>query len=166
MDKIETKFNVLKKKTITPFGKEMYLLGRRRADNKKVYLENFSWDCGWYWSGGYLEVLNRPHTDISMHYHFERFGKDNNLKDGFDNEFKDTPFTEDEIWRLCDLFKQFYTLRECAEVFKWGGSYTSKGRTKQEIKPKLNITLNRHIETVIIPEILKIVKVEWLRWKW
>lgn len=58
-------------------------------------------------------------------------------------------------WRIKDLFKQFYTLRDAAEVFQHGGHCTSKGRTPGEINKDLAAAINKQIETVIIPEIRK-----------
>ena len=30
------------------------LLGYTKYDHKPIYLDGFSWDCGWYWGGGHI----------------------------------------------------------------------------------------------------------------
>ena len=64
-------------------------------------------------------------------------------------------YTPGEWWRIKDLFKQFYTLRDAAEVFQYGGHCTMDKRNPAEINKEMAATLNKHIETVIIPEIRK-----------
>jgi len=147
----------IKKKTIKKFGKEYFLLGIRKEDNKKVWLENFSWDCGWYWGGGYIEVFNRNYTDIQEHTHFDSLFLGDPAND-FWNYFKATTLTDKEIWRLLDLMRQFYILRDCAEVFQYGGHLSSE-RTKEEINKRLAKRINKHIETVIIPLVRKLLGV-------
>lgn len=56
-----------------------------------------------------------------------------------------------EWWRIKDLFKQFYTLRDAAEVFQYGGHCSTRGRTKEELNKEMADSINKHIETVIIP---------------
>ena len=148
----------MKKITIKKFGRKCWLLGRRKEDGQKIWLEDFSWDCGWYWAGGYLEVFTKNGRDIREHFHFDNtFLKGAKATETIKNYFKETTLTEEEWWRLLDLFKQFYTIKECAEVFQYGGHYTSKGRTKQEINKRLAKALNKHLEKVIIPEIRKLL---------
>jgi hypothetical protein len=148
----------LKKQVVEKWGKKYYLLGIRK-DNKKVWLEDFSWDCDWYWAGGYIEIFtsNNPERakDIQEHTHFDSLF----LKNPFDSwidYFKASTLNEYEIWRLLDLMKQFYVLRDCAEVFLYGGHMTSEGRTEEEINKEMADKINKHIEKVIIPLVRKI----------
>lgn len=65
------------------FGKEVYLIGINE-DGEKVFLEEPSWDCGWYWGFGYLETYtnNRQITrsrDIQSHSHFQDFDENSSL---------------------------------------------------------------------------------------
>ena len=44
------------------------LLGYTKYDHKPIYLDGFSWDCGWYWGFGYLGNKN-------CHYHVDGLEK-------------------------------------------------------------------------------------------
>jgi len=115
------------------------------------YLYDFSWDCGWYWGGGYVGNKN-------LHHHFNGLKEGNiNLYDAFTQYYSETKLSEHEIWRLCDLMKQFYSYRSSAECFKHGGHYTSSGRNDAEINKDLSETINNHIKTVIIPEVRELL---------
>jgi len=178
VDKYATEFAAIEKRTINPLGNDWFLLGYDRSDSYNgqgwpVYLQDFEWACGWYWSGGYVEEPNRGRgtiTDIRAHYHFDGFdrlpdtwdgnrlipGRGCSLFDGFTARIARTPLTEGEVWRLCDLMRQFYALRNAAEVYQYGGHYTSSGRTEAEIDPDMAAKINKHIEDVIIPEVRKL----------
>ena len=85
----------LKKKTINKFGKH-YLLGVNK-DGKHVYLEEPSWDCGWYWGFGYLHGYTNDKApelsrDISFHTHFDSMflGGRKCAYDEFKDYFEDT----------------------------------------------------------------------------
>lgn len=155
------------------------LLGYTKYDHKPIYLEGFSWDCDWYWGGGYIGNKN-------MHCHFDGCFLDVPDRRGHPLGNFITPwdsgktgavirngcsvwesietFLEDvpehiskNWWRIKDLYKQFYRLRDAAEVFRYGGHCTSIGRTEAELRPDLADTINKHIEDIIIPEIMKVV---------
>ena len=80
------KINKIEKQTVKYLNKTAYLLGERK-DGEKVYLQAGSWDCGWYWGYGYLEIYNKPRTDIVEHYHFDSLLKKCGL-DGINEHFK------------------------------------------------------------------------------
>jgi len=121
------KMEVIKKKVIVPnFGnKKMLLLGIRN-NGQKIYLEQGSFDCSWYYGFGYLEVLNRNHTDIKEHYHLNSYNKETNLYDGIKANFKALVLNDSELWEFCDLMKMFYILKDSNELYKNGkANYTS-----------------------------------------
>jgi hypothetical protein len=178
-DEYPTLFGDGDKCTIKPLGKDWFFLGYNWDFDENggrgwpIYLEDFTWECGWYWGGGYVEEPNRPGgaiTDIRAHYHFDGFGfypdcwdgtthipgARCNLYDGFRARISRTPLSEAEVWRLCDLMKQFYAYKAAAEAFQYGGHMISNGRTEAEIKPDMAAAINRHIEEVIIPEVRKL----------
>ena len=143
-------------------------LGNDKDNQERVYLTGFKWDCGWYWGGGYLEYRTRNNRGWRMHTHFDSVflnGKSPNnghsitiwddLKDLLDN----ATFSAEEWWRIKDLYKQFYTLKEAAATFQHGGHCTSENRNPEEIKLGVAETINTHIETVIIPELENTLKV-------
>lgn len=67
----------------------------------------------------------------------------------------DAQYTSNQWWRIKDLFKQFYALRQAAECFQYGRHCTSDNRNPAEINKEMAAQINKHIETVIIPEIRK-----------
>lgn len=168
-------------------SKKKWYLGNLKRDGgtgtgfQAVHLEDFTWDCGWYWCGGYIG--NRD-----FHAHFDGAflevpdirghslgafvtpwqilpdylkGKAVELRNGAAvwedlSVFLDNPqYDANQWWRIKDLFKQFYRLRDAAEVFQYGGHCSSNGRSDAEINKDMAAQINRHIETVIIPEIRK-----------
>lgn len=159
------------------------LKDRPRGGHKKnwgVWLEDFRWECDWYWAGGYI-------GNDQMHCHFDGCFLDIPDQRGHplgnfvtpwmpkrEHENADTrrvidsgaavwkdlgfflndpQYTPAEWWRIKDLFKQFYALKEAAEVFHYGGHCTSEGRSSGEIVPRMATAINKHIETVIIPQV-------------
>ena len=158
-------------------------LGSTKADfgrPEMIFLHDFEWSCDWYWEGGYLGnrnlhchfdgcFLNVP--DIRSHPLGCFITPWSKKPEFFDNPvvisngcsiwedlstFLDKPaFDKDDWWRVKDLFKQFYRLRDAAEVFLYGGHCTDKRRTEAEINPEMARTINLHLQNVIIPEIRK-----------
>ena len=61
---------ILEKEKAHILGSTYYLLG---IDKNKVkyYLEKGKFECGWYWSGGYIETFNRNKSDIDLHTHYD-----------------------------------------------------------------------------------------------
>jgi len=121
-------------------------------DGRTEYLYDFSWDCDWYWGGGYV-------GNKHFHHHFDHLVSGNiNMFDGFKRYYDSTKLSDEQLWRLCDLMKQFYSHRESADCFQWGGGYTSSDRNHEEINPELAKSLNEQIEKYIIPEVRKLLK--------
>lgn len=163
--------------------KTKWLLGYLKGScPEPVMLEDFSWDCGWYWSGGYIGNRN-------FHAHFDGAFLDtpdiqghclgnfitpwtklpDHIKSGdcvvlrngaaiwepLSLFLADAQYDERAWWRIKDLFKQFYCLRNTAEVFQYGGHCTPVSRNATEIDLVMARNINKHIETVIIPEVRK-----------
>ncbi len=155
--------------------KNRWYLGNTKGSHPEaIYLEDFSWDCGWYWGGGYVGNRN-------MHCHFDgcflevpdirghalgNFTTPWNKKEGatvisngcsvwepLDFFLDNAQYTATQWWRIKDLFKQFYTLKAAAEVFQYGGHCSGTGRTKDEINPAMAQSINKHIADTIIPAI-------------
>ncbi len=45
-------------------SKDKWYLGKLIGTGSRVYLEDFSWNCNWYWGGGYL-------INSRFHAHFD-----------------------------------------------------------------------------------------------
>lgn len=125
-------------------------LGRSKEQGSAVWLYDFSYDCDWYWGGGYLGNNN-------LHYHLESYMKKGmSFHETLKADFKGLDEKLD-LWRFCDLFIQFYAYKKAAECFQYGGHQTSRGRTEAEINKTMADRINSHIKNVIIPEIYKVV---------
>lgn len=119
---------MIKKRKSFAFGKEVYLLGSD-SDGVKYWLEAPSWDCGWYWGFGYIETYTN-NTNPSRSRRVESHQHATDFYSKWCNEIlKEKTFSDDEKWALCELFKNFYTLRNLAETQKHEGKegdFTSK----------------------------------------
>ena len=148
----------MEKKTSKAFGKKVWLLGQD-ANGINYWLEEPSWDCGWYYGFGFVETYThntRPDLarDINSHQHFDSLFLNGPKcsKDMFKEFFVETPLSDDEIWELVDYMKTFYTLKSVAELFKHGYSWqTSKAKIDQLQSDEQNDLVNK----VWLPEVFK-----------
>lgn len=146
--------NLIKKQTTIRFGEKRYLLGIRKKDNKKVYLTEASWDCGWYWGFGYVNAFTS--RDICDHQHFDSLFLNNNIYDSFKEYFKETPLTNDEIWALLGYMKEFYIMREYSDMLHSGNHITSKAKNiLQEKNQSANNLEYTRINEVLMPELFE-----------
>lgn len=148
---------LIKKETINRFDNKYFLLGKK--DGKKYYLEDFSWDCDWYWGLGYVETFNRLKTDIDSHQHFNGLflAKQYEGKTIYHiNDFLDeSVLTDSQAWELSDLFKSCYTLRETAEIFGRGKSNFSSVDNKANFKDE---KLAERINKEILPKLFERIR--------
>lgn len=103
----------MKKKISHAFGKDVYLLGMSKENNRYLWLEAPSWDCGWYWGFGYVEQYTNHKApdkakDTRMHTHWDSLHNEG-------NPFKETTFNKEEYKELKELFNRFYSLKEGAD---------------------------------------------------
>lgn len=148
----------MEKKTSKAFGKKVWLLGKD-AEGTKYWLEEPSWDCGWYWGFGYIENYQNNREpekarDISLHTHFDRLFLNGPecSRDMFKKLLVETPLSDDEIWELVDYMRTFYTLKDTAELFKHGYSWqTSKAKIDQLQNEEQYDLVNK----VWLPEVFK-----------
>ena len=119
-------------------GNTYYLLGIDE-DNTKYYLQRGTFDCDWYWSGGYINTFNRTKTDISLHTHYKagevngnKFSDITGDNSGFNAIFKQTPLTDDEKWTFHELMRTFYIMQEAMELAHRGGANISSYKPLKE----------------------------------
>lgn len=150
--------NPKKKFSMEKFGKKCYFLGQSR-DGTNYFIEEAKWDCGWYWGGGYIESYtnnNNPvlSKDIESHSHFSTmfFGRNKNAFDAFKEFFINNPFTDDEIWQICELMKSFYIAREYSDMLYLGGAHYSTNPAKDAIQ---NNKEYKRISKEVIPTIME-----------
>lgn len=142
----------MKKQKVFAFNKKVYLLGKD-ADGVFYWLEAPSWDCGWYWGFGYVEnYINNEHPerskDINCHQHYDSLfiRPDGCIFDNFKKLLIETPLTDDEIWKLCDYMRSFYTLKETAALFQHGYSWqTGKAYIKELDSKDLAEQINKNL---------------------
>lgn len=150
---------MLKKKVIKVFGKTYYFLGTYK-DGTNYYIQEPSWDCDWYWGGIYIQSFSNNRCperskDIALHVHFDYFFFNHNGTmpwEIWENDFKDTALTKEEMWKLFELAKSFYTLTAAASIYKYGGSNFT-GSLVDELDLKSN-DIYKSIVKVHIPKIL------------
>lgn len=153
----------MKKRKSHAFGKDVYLLG---ADNEGTlyWLEEPTWDCGWYWGFGYIETYTnngnpKMAKDINSHEHFNGLkyvgNRAVNMYDGFKARFVETPLTNEEIWKLCELMQSFYIAKDYAEFVYRGGAHYTENPCRETIK---NPQEYDRINQVVLPEIFKEVR--------
>lgn len=155
-------------------SKNVYLLGTDE-DGIKYWLEAASWDCEWYWGFGYVETYNlggkrKPSscTDIQSHQHIDssfmgkhefynhethKFEQSEYIHNIFDSpKLAQTTFTENEGWKLSELFNTFYKLKEFAALYHSGGSGTSTNPLQSILK---NEAQENHINKVLLPKVFE-----------
>ena len=138
------------------FGKDVYLLG---SDEQDIYywLEAPSWDYGWYWGFGYIETYTNNKNpsksrDITSHQHANNFMSDWFTEwNGSKPILKDKTFNDKEGWELCELFEQFYFLKDAAKNFKRGKCHIANTILPTWEKPELT----KEINEILIPHITK-----------
>lgn len=149
----------MKKQTTNAFNKKIYLLGTD-AEGIKYWLEAPSWDCGWYWGFGYVETYTNNSNpsrarDISSHQHFDSLFLNNSTKcafDAFNEFFKETTLSKEEIWTLVDYLTSFYRLRETAETLRYGHSHQTERAKLSEVQ---NCEMAEEINKKILPAIFE-----------
>lgn len=149
---------MVKKWVINKFGHTCYFLGRDKY-GKNYFLQNAKFDCGWYWGGGYVETYTNNKNperakDIEMHTHFDSLFFNNprkNAFNGFKEYFPETPFTDSEIWKICELMKAFYIARNYSDMLYTGGAHYTSNPAAEIIKSEIEY---KRINETVIPEIM------------
>ena len=151
----------LKKKSTKAFGKKIFLLGQDK-DGTNYWMEEPTWDCGWYWGFGYIETYTNNKNpamakDVSSHSHFDSMFMNGavNAYDMFYKFFAATTLTNEEVWQLCDYMKTFYTLKSAAELFKQGNSHYTEKAKIDVLEDAEQVEL---INEVWLPKVLKRVE--------
>lgn len=150
--------NPQKKYKMEKFGKICYFLGQDEYGTN-YFLEEATWDCDWYWGGGYVETYTNncnpvKSKDIQSHNHFDSmfFHQNKNAYDAFKDFFKKHPFTDNEIWKICELMKSFYIAREYSDMLYRGGAHYTSNPVKAIIQSE---TEYKRINEEVIPTIMK-----------
>lgn len=154
-----------KKYSMDKFGKKCFLLGQDK-DGINYFLEAATWDCEWYWGGGYVETYtcnSNPVTsrDIDSHQHFDGlfFSGHENGFDTFKKFFSVNPFTDSEIWKICELMKSFYIARSYSDMLHTGGAHYTNNPSADIIKSENEYKrINEKVVPAIMEELYKILE--------
>ena len=155
----------MKKKVVTFHGKKYYLLGVN-ANGEYQWLEEAKFDCDWYWGFGYVESFtNNKHPelakDISAHTHFDSlfFRRNKNAFNAFKEYYADCTVNDNELWKLCELMKEFYIAREYSDMLYRGGANYTKSPLQELIvgDTKEYDRINKVIIPKICEEIYKLL---------
>lgn len=150
---------MLTKRVSQAFGKTVYLLGED-VNGEYVWLEEPTFDCGWYWGLGYIErytITKSPERsrDITSHTHWDTqiTGRTERGFIHHPNEnplFKETTLTDSESWELAELMRSAYTLRQAADLFTTGSSHVTKN-VCELAQPEMVLLINN----VLLPRVFK-----------
>lgn len=154
----------IKKKKSHAFGKDIYLLGRDKYGTN-YWLEEASWDCEWYWGGGYVETYTNNKSpehskDIESHTHFDSlFLKgDKCAYDLFNELFVEHPFTKDEVRKIILLMKKFYIAQKYSSMLHGSALYCETNPVADVIKSEEEYNrINRSVIPAIMNELYKIL---------
>jgi hypothetical protein len=151
-------------------SKYCYLLGKN-SDGKKVWLEAPSWDCSWYWGFGYIKQPG-SHSHFSglvgkqEYYDHEKQAwlQSDYIHNVYDSpQLIETCFSYNEGWKLAELFKQFYLLKEVAEFSsreKPNCHITSDSGVDHGDMKEWNLQINKIMIPKITLEIMRILTPE------
>lgn len=119
--------------------------GVHKASGETIYLTLPTWDCGWYWSFGYLG--NRR-----WHYHLDGFAAGRNIcmHDALLSDYELVPALQAKLWVFCELAQTAYTLKGAAEVLGRGGSHQTTNPCAGVIKNPAEV---ERINKVVLPAI-------------
>jgi len=133
------------------------LLGRHK-NGRKTYIQRASYDCNHYFSFGYLETFQKNSSTIDAHEHWDsKFtGKKHVEPNDVKKEFEAVTLDKKELWKLCDLYKTFYTLKEAANIYHMGNSHLT-GQTHGMLKDKSSMQVIQKNNTQVIRTIQDLI---------
>lgn len=109
--------------------------------NEPIWLTKHSWDCGWYWSFGYIGNRN-------LHTHFNyQFMKD--WEFDITKVLTDTKLNQQDWDNIMDLFKQAYALKNAAKIYQYGGHISTNEVTKVVRSEEIARQLNNDLEKIL-----------------
>lgn len=123
--------------------------GKLKSTGELIYLSSPSFDCGWYWSFGYLGNNN-------CHYHLSGVaGEGRNMRDALLSDYELAPWVAENLWEFCELAMTAYALKETAEVLGRGGSHFTTNPCCDLIKNPEEVT---RINKVVLPAIFAAIE--------
>lgn len=141
------------------FGKDVYLLGISK-EGIAYWLEQPTWDCGWYWGCGYVVTYtNNLHPDrskhLNSHQHFDTLFLYKDMFNYWHEFFEESTLNDQEIWQLWDYMCSVYTLKETAELVGRGHSNVTEKSMCEAVK---DTELCKRINEQMLPALFERVK--------
>lgn len=150
-------------------SEKKFFFGIRKQDKAHIYLTAPTWDCGWYWSFGYLGN-SREHYHLSSYQIKTRllYKKDGScvvvteqrnicMRDALLEDYdlnpkllKGSSEFSNNLWTFCELALTAYALKETAEILKRGGSHMAENPCADLIK---NFDEFKRINEIVLPAI-------------
>jgi len=106
-----------------------------------------TWDCGWYWSFGYLGNEN-CHFHLGNMPDMKRLVPSDLHKDF--TELNQNLEDNDAIWTFCELVNTAYILKETAEMLGRGGAHFTRNPLDFLIQNQEEV---QRIQTEVLPAI-------------
>lgn len=140
------------------------LLGQD-ADGLDYYLEDPSWDCGWYWGFGYIvSATSFSHADgeyimpdPDKRSLYTSRDNDTNIFTG--RFLKNKTFTDEQGWKLRELMATFYQIQKQAELVGRGGMHISSNPLKDLLLDKEQADdINERLLPKITGAVMQILK--------
>lgn len=133
---------------------DKYALIGKTENGDKVYIQKASYDCDWYFGFGYINVFEPNKQEPTVHTHWDHYftGSSHVQPENIKEKLSEVKIDEDSLWRLCDLMKTFYTLKEASGVYERGNSHltgdTHGMLTDEEMKKNIDLDTVKVIREV------------------
>lgn len=137
----------------TKWVKDIFF-GERKDDLSQIFIQQPSWDCGWYWSFGYL-------GNYREHYHLHGYanGRNINMYDALLADYQLNPKIANNLWKFCELALTAYSLKTAAEVLGRGGSHMTTNPVADIIKNPAEVDrINKQVLPAIFDAIAEIIQ--------
>ena len=111
-------------------------------EGTKYWLEEPSFDCGHYWSLGYLHAFSnnrQPSRSIGIisHEHFDsKFLSGKGFADDYERFFKKSVLDKYEIYKLFELMECAYTLKKMAGICEKGAAWISENDCRDVLRDR------------------------------
>lgn len=129
------------------------VFGKIKKTGESIHLSLPTWDCGWYWSFGYLGNQNCCYH-LDSYQSEAGFGEHRNIDmfDALKSDYNLCPSLQEDnnLWKFCELSKTAYSLIEVAGIFNRGGSHYGPNPCAAALK---NPEWVKHINEVLLPQI-------------
>lgn len=146
-------------------GYKKAFFGVRKDDGEYLYITKPSWDCGWYWSFGYIGNRFEHHhldsyatrfltiKDDKGEYHHINEMRNISMHDALLEDYNLSMAIEAKLWQFCELSQTIYSLKKTAAVLGRGGSHVANNPCADTIKNPDEV---RRINEIVLPELLQI----------